>query len=52
MRCAASAPAFSDLDTDGDGQLNPEELTAGQKAHRAKCQGQGQGQEQPQEKTN
>ncbi len=41
MRCAASAPAFSDLDSDGDGQLNPEELTAGQKAHRAKCQGQG-----------
>ena len=40
MRCADSAPSFSDLDTDGDGQLNPEELAAGQEAHRAKCQGQ------------
>lgn len=43
MRCAESAPSFSDLDTDGDGQLNPEELAAGQKAHRAKCQGHGKG---------
>jgi len=43
MRCAESAPSFSDLDTDGDGQLNPEELAAGQKAHRAKCQEQGKG---------
>lgn len=49
MRCAASAPAFADLDTDGDGQLNPDELAAGQKAHRAKCQeghGEGHGQGQ------
>lgn len=43
MRCAASAPAFADLDTDGDGQLSPEELTAGQKAHRAECKAMGQG---------
>ncbi len=43
MRCAASAPAFADLDTDGDGQLSPEELTAGQKAHMSKCKAQGQG---------
>jgi len=32
MRGAASAPAFSKLDTNGDGQLTQEELTAGQKA--------------------
>ena len=43
MRCAASAPSFADLDTDGDGQLSPEELTAGQKAHMGKCKGQGAG---------
>jgi len=43
MRCAASAPAFADLDTDGDGQLNPEELTAGQKAHMDKCRAMEQG---------
>ena len=43
MRCAASAPAFSDLDVDKDGQLNREELETGQKAHHAKCQQHGQG---------
>ena len=43
MRCAASAPAFADLDIDGDGQLSPDELTAGQKAHRSKCREQMQG---------
>ena len=36
MRGAASAPAFSDIDTDSDGQINPEELAAGQKAHMGK----------------
>ena len=43
MRCAASAPSFADLDTDGDGQLSPEELTAGQKAHMGECRAKGQG---------
>lgn len=37
MRCAAMAPAFKDIDTDADGQLNPEELSAGQKSHKEKC---------------
>jgi len=48
MRGAANAPAFADLDSDGDGQLNPDELAAGQKAHREKNRamhkGQGMGQ--------
>jgi Ca2+-binding EF-hand superfamily protein len=43
MRCAASAPSFSDLDVDSDGQLNQEELTTGQKAHHAKCMQGGRG---------
>lgn len=43
MKCAASAPSFADLDTNGDGQLNPEELSAGQKAHMEKCQKMMQG---------
>lgn len=43
MRCAASAPSFADLDTDGDGQLDPEELAAGQKAHRSECKAMGKG---------
>ncbi len=43
MRCAADAPSFTDLDTDDDGQLSPDELTAGQNAHMAKCQAMGQG---------
>jgi len=41
MRCAKYAPSFADLDTDGDGQLSPEELTAGQKAHMGKCKEMG-----------
>ena len=36
MKGAKYAPAFSDLDTDGDGVLSEEELVAGQKAHRQK----------------
>ena len=43
MRCAASAPSFSDLDVDSDGQLSQEELTTGQKAHHAKCMQGGRG---------
>lgn len=43
MHCAASAPAFSELDTDGDGQLSQEELIAGQQAHIAECKAMGQG---------
>ena len=43
MKCMASAPSFADLDTNGDGQLSPEELSAGQKAHRAKCKEMQQG---------
>lgn len=43
MRCAQHAPSFTDIDTDGDGQLSPVELSAGQKAHRSKCQAMGQG---------
>ena len=37
MRCAAQAPSFADLDTDDNGRLSAEELTAGQKAHMEKC---------------
>lgn len=47
MRGAANAPAFADIDTDGDGQLNPDELSAAHKAHmeknRAMHKGQGDG---------
>jgi len=43
MKCAASAPSFTDLDTNGDGQLSAEELSAGQKAHMSKCKGMGHG---------
>jgi len=44
MRGAASAPAFSEFDTNGDGKLNKGELTAGQKAQRGKRRGMGMGQ--------
>lgn len=37
MRCAAEAPSFADLDTDSNGQLSADELSAGQKAHMEKC---------------
>ena len=43
MRCASSAPSFADLDKNGDGELSPEELTAGQTAHMKKCKAMGQG---------
>jgi len=43
MPCAADAPSFTDLDTDDDGQLSPDELNAGHEAHMAKCQATGQG---------
>lgn len=43
MRCAKYAPTFAELDTNGDGKLSPEELTAGQKAHMGKCKEMGQG---------
>lgn len=43
MKCTNDAPSFADLDTNGDGQLSPEELTAGQQAHMAKCQAMGHG---------
>jgi hypothetical protein len=33
MKGAATAPAFGDLDTDGDGKLSEAELTAGHEAH-------------------
>ena len=36
MKGMASAPSFSDLDTDGDGKLSEAELVAGQKAQMAK----------------
>ena len=43
MHCAATAPSFADLDTDGDGQLSEAELITGQKAHRAECRAMGHG---------
>lgn len=43
MRGAAGAPVFSDLDTNGDGQLTQQELAAGQKAQMQKRPGMGQG---------
>ena len=38
----ANAPSFADLDSNGDGQITPEELRAGQLAQRAK-RGRGRG---------
>lgn len=43
MRGAASAPAFSALDTNGDGQLTQDELAAGQKVQMEKRRGMGMG---------
>jgi Ca2+-binding EF-hand superfamily protein len=39
MRGAASAPSFSEFDTNGDGQLTQDELAAGQKTQREKRRG-------------
>lgn len=36
MRGMESAPSFADIDTDGDGQVNPDELAAAHKAHMEK----------------
>ena len=44
MRGASSAPAFVDIDVDGDGLLSPQELAAAQKAHMAQHRGMGKGQ--------
>ncbi|PLY16784.1 MAG: hypothetical protein C0631_02385 [Sedimenticola sp.] len=43
MRGAANAPAFSEFDTNADGQLTAEELTAGQNAQMEKRPGMGMG---------
>ena len=43
MKGAANAPAFADMDTDDDGQLNPEELAVAQKAHMQKRQAMSKG---------
>ena len=43
MRGAASAPSFSKLDTNGDGQLTQDELAAGQKAQMEKRREMGMG---------
>lgn len=43
MRGAASAPSFSELDTNGDGQLTQDELAAGQKAQMEKRHEMGMG---------
>ena len=44
MRGAASAPSFSEFDTNGNGQLTRDELAAGQRAQMEKRQGMGMGQ--------
>ena len=44
MRGAASAPSFSEFDTNKDGQLNQDELAAGQKAQMEKRRSMGMGQ--------
>ena len=43
MHGAASAPSFSELDTNGDGQLTQDELAAGQKAQMEKRREMGMG---------
>ena len=43
MRGAASAPSFSEFDTNKDGQLTQDELTAGQKAQMEKRRSMGMG---------
>ncbi|MDH3872125.1 MAG: EF-hand domain-containing protein [Gammaproteobacteria bacterium] len=43
MRGAASAPSFSEFDTNADGQLTQDELTAGQKARMEQRRGMGMG---------
>lgn len=43
MRGAASAPSFSAFDTNADGQLNPDELAAGQNAQMEKRRSMGYG---------
>ena len=44
MRGAASAPSFSEFDTNKDGQLTQDELAAGQKAQMQKRRSMGMGQ--------
>ena len=44
MRGAASAPAFSKFDTDGDGQLSKDELATGQTAQMENRRSMGMGQ--------
>lgn len=44
MRGAAGAAAFTNFDTNGDGQLSPNELAAGQQAQMDKRRGKGMGQ--------
>jgi len=44
MRGAVNAPAFSQFDTNNDGQLTAEELAAGQQAQMQKRRGMGMGQ--------
>lgn len=43
MRGAASAPSFSEFDTNADGQLTQDELAAGQKARMEQRRGMGMG---------
>jgi len=44
MKGAATAPSFSDIDTDGDGKLTEAELTAAQHAHMKAMHDMNQGQ--------